>query len=354
MATKNPKRVFPTFKTKCLTKAQMITDFIEDHSSESISADEGLELKELRTALKVQFARMEENWDSSMLSVEDDIVFDEVEEIMTSTRAAVDKALAAAWNVLKKKSSGQNSNTGGPPSGESWKSTVKLPAFYTGEPEIWFSQSEARFRAGNVTTEVQKFNLVAAQLDESTAVLASDILKTVPQEDGTPYTKLKGRILEALSLSTNEKADKLIAMNGFGDKIPSQGLQAMLKLVPEGEAENPGFLFRRFFLLQLTADVRNSLAQTEHTASTVDSLRLLAKQADHYYHSTGARINAIAASGGSDVEEWGVDAVAGKVLCQFHKKFGHKAWTCLKNRGKRCDWTGKLATRPQGNANGRA
>ena len=107
----------------------MITDFIEDHSSESISADEGLELKELRTALKGQFARMEESWDSSMLSVENDIVFDEVEEIMTSTRAAVDKALAAAWNVLKKKSSGQNSNTGGPQSGESWKSTVKLPAF---------------------------------------------------------------------------------------------------------------------------------------------------------------------------------------------------------------------------------
>ena len=61
MSTKNPKRVFPSFKTKCLKKAQMITDFIEDHSSESISADEGLELKELRTALKVQFARMEES-----------------------------------------------------------------------------------------------------------------------------------------------------------------------------------------------------------------------------------------------------------------------------------------------------
>ena len=351
MAAKNPKRVFPSFKTNCLIKAQKIVDFIKVHSSGSISADGVLTLKKLRTALEDKFARMEENWDSSMLSIEDDIVFDEVEAMMTSTRGAVDEALTAAGNFLKK-CSGQNPNTGAPPSGESCRSTVKLPAFYTGEPEIWFSQVESRFRAGNVTTEEQKFNLVAAQLDESRAVLASDILQTVPQEDGTPYTKLKGRILEALSLSTNEKADKLLAMNGFGDKIPSQGLQAMLKLVSEGEAENPGFLFRRVFLLQLTADVRNNLAQTEHTSSTVDSLRLLAKQADHYYHSTGARINAIAASSGSDVEEWNVDAVAGKVLCQFHKKFGHKAWTCLKNRGKRCDLTGKLATRPQGNTNG--
>ena len=51
-------------------------------------------------------------------------------------------------------------------------------------------------------------------------------------------------------------------MNGFGDKIQSHGLQAMLKLVPE--AENPRFLFRWFFLLQLTPKIRNNLAQTEH------------------------------------------------------------------------------------------
>ena len=153
MAAKNPKRVFPSFKTNCLIKAQKIMDFIKDHSSGSISADNGLQLKKLRTALEDQFARMEENWDSTMLSVEDDIVFDEVEAIMTSTRAAVDKALTAAENFLKK-SSDQNPNTGAPPSGESWKSTVKLPTFYSGEPEIWFSQVEARFRSGNVTTEV--------------------------------------------------------------------------------------------------------------------------------------------------------------------------------------------------------
>ena len=60
--------------------------------------------------------------------------------------------------------------------------------------------------------------------------------------------KLKKKILEALSLSCNEKADKLLDLNSFGDKIPSQGLKAMLKLVPAGEAENPGFLFRRIFL----------------------------------------------------------------------------------------------------------
>ena len=76
----------------------------------------------------------------------------------------------------------------------------------------------------------------------------------------------------------NKKVEKLLDLNGFGDNIPSQGLQAMLILVPEVEAENPGFLFRQIFLRQLTPKVRNNLAQTEHTERPVGSLRQLAKQ----------------------------------------------------------------------------
>ena len=55
------------------------------------------------------------------------------------------------------------------------------------------------FRTKNVTTEVSKFNNVVAQLEAITAALASDIIKTNPREDNNPYTKLKKRILEALS-----------------------------------------------------------------------------------------------------------------------------------------------------------
>ncbi len=231
---------------------------------------------------------------------------------------------------------------------------MKLPTFWPAEPEIWFSQSEANFRSKDVTTEVDKFNNVVTHLDATTAALASDIIKAVPIEENEPYAKLKRRIMEALSLSCNEKADKLLDLNGFGDRIPSHGLQAMLKLVPEVEAEHPGFLFRRIFLRQLTPEVRNNLAQTEHTENTVGSLRLLAKQADKYYHSTGASINAVAASVGSDDRELGVDAVTGKVFCFIHTKYGSKARSCGKAKGARCDWVMKPSKRSQGNANGRA
>ena len=355
MSAKNPKSVIHGYKMHCYSKIRQIESLISGHENRQLTAEGLAELKGLNKALNEQFGRMEIGWETDRRNIEDESVLEELEKVMATTDNAVHEARVASRQFIEGKSV-QISETVASPAGATALpvNKVKLPAFWATECELWFLNVEASFRLVNITSEMSKFTQVVAQLDSTTAAFATDIIRADQKEEDQPYTKLKQRILEALSLSCNEKADKLLDLNGFGDKTPSQGLQAMLKLVPATEADNPGFLFRRIFLRQLTPDVRNNLAQTEHTASTVDSLRQLAKQADRYYHSTGARINAIAASGGSNAEELGVDAVDGKVLCQFHKKFGHKAWTCSKTKGKRCDWTGKLASRPQGNASGRA
>ena len=354
---KNPKIRLVSYRSHCTRKLNLIKTFIEGNK-EGPAPEDRQHFQGLVSDLKVQLDRLEAAWHEISGSITGDAaLFEELDNLVTDTGMTVEETMENCRRFLKKKPAppivGETTPTVAN-SGACGKTAVKLANFWPEEADLWFSRAEASFQIGNVTTEVSKFSNVVAHLDSSTAALAGDIVKTVPREDENPYTKLKTRILEALSLSTNEKADKLIAMSGFGDKIPSQGLQAMLKWVPEDEAEKPGFLFRRIFLLQLTPDVRNNLAQTEHTASTVDSLRLLAKQADHYYHSTGARINAVGASDGHSGEELEVDAIAGKVLCYNHKKFGAKAWQCKKSKGQRCDWTGKLAQKPQGNANGRA
>ena len=355
MSAKNPKPVIHGYKMNCYSKIKQIESLISDHENRQLTAEGLADLKGRNKALSEQFGRMEIGWETIRWNIEDEGVLEDLEKVVATTDNAVHEALVASRQFIEGKSI-QISETVASTAGATASpvTRVKLPAFWAAECELWFVKVEASFRTVNITSEMDKFNQVVAQFDSTTAAFATDIIRADQKEEDQPYTKLKQRILEVLSLSCNEKADKLLDLNGFGDKTPSQGLQAMLKLVPATEAQNPGFLFRRIFLRQLTPDVRNNLAQTEHTASTVDSLRQLAKQADRYYHSTGARINAIAASGGSDVEELSVDAVAEKVLCQFHKKFGHKAWTCSKNKGKRCDWTGKLASRPQGNASGRA
>ena len=83
-------------------------------------------------------------------------------------------------------------------------------------------------------------------LDEKTAEQAMDIIETPPAEN--PYTTLKNRLTKAYALSDSEKADRILDMGGLGDKTPSQALNSMLLLVPQGEAQNPGFLFRQIFL----------------------------------------------------------------------------------------------------------
>ena len=354
---KNPKIRLVSYRSHCTRKLNLIKTFIEGNK-EGPAPEDRQHFQGLVSDLKVQLDRLEAAWhEISGVVTGDAALFEELDNLVTDTGMTVEETMENCRRFLKKKPAPSMSSETPPTvasSGACGKTMVKLATFWPEEADLWFSRAEASFQVGNVTTEVSKFSNVVTHLDSSTAALAGDIIKTVPREDENPYTKLKTRILEALSLSTNEKADKLIAMSGFGDKIPSQGLQAMLKLVPEDEAEKPGFLFRRFFLLQLTADVRNSLAQTEHTASTVDSLRLLAKQADLYYHSTGARINAVGASAEFSSDELGVDAVTGRVLCQYHAKYGRSAKKCEKSKGIRCDWTPKPPKKPQGNANGRA
>ena len=352
MSAKNPESSIHGFKMNCSKKIKKIESFIGSHESGSLTSEELDELKELNQALKDQFGRMEVRWDT-MGDIDDEDVFKKLEKVVADTEKAVDGMLVVSKQFIK---GIQISETAASPTGATARpvTRVKLPAFWTEECDLWFSNVEATFRTVNVTTEVHKFNQVVAQLDATTAAFARNIIEAEQKEEDQPYTRLKSRILEVLSLSCNEKADKLLDLNGFGDKTPSQGLQAMLKLVPAEEAGNPGFLFRRIFLRQLTPDVRNNLAQTEHTASAVDSLRQLAKQADRYYHSTGARINAVGASAEFSSDELGVDAVTGRVLCQYHAKYGRSAKKCEKSKGIRCDWTPKPPKKPQGNANGRA
>ena len=124
--------------------------------------------------------------------------------------------------------------------------SVKLPPFWPEKTRLWFAQAEAQFEVKGITVEKTKYSYVVSMLDEKTAEQAMDIIETPPAEN--PYTTLKNRLTKAYALSDSEKADRILDMGGLGDKTPSQALNSMLLLVPQGEAQNPGFLFRQIFL----------------------------------------------------------------------------------------------------------
>ena len=236
---------------------------------------------------------------------------------------------------------------------------AKLPPFWPDKSEFWFAQAESQFHIKDITREVTKYHHVVAMLDTKSADLVYDIIRVPPREQDQPYTKLKARLTGALTLSNDERADRLLDMNGLGDRTPSQALQDMFKLVPDG-LEDPGFLFRRLFLRLLSPEVQAHLAQTAHTGTTPAQLRDLAKEADKYYRSTGARISAVSGSN-LDEEELEVDAINGRQWCFYHRVFGPKATRCKKTQGERCDWTKasekfwkKPPNRKSGNGQGRA
>ena len=201
--------------------------------------------------------------------------------------------------------------------------SVKLPPFWPDKAALWFAQAEAQFLLRGITADKTKFAHVMTMLDSSTAEYAMDLIRTPPDEDA--YGALKARLTGAYAISENERAERLLNMNGIGDKTPSQCLSSMLMLVPDGQ--EPGFLFRHLFLRQLSVEVRTQFAQSTKTGSKAEDLRGLASEADKYFVSVGATISSVSEASSID-ENPNVNAVSGRQLCFYHRKFGKNAKKC--------------------------
>ena len=166
-----------------------------------------------------------------------------------------------------------------------------MPPLWPEKAYFWFTIVEANFVTGRITDETTKFYHVVRQLDSETAGRLMDIIENPP--DTEPFKALKKRLLGSFELNDRERASRIIDWPGLGDRKPSQCLEDMIQIMPSATTDL-GILFKEHFLRLLSADVRSLLAQsTNMKASTVDSMRLLAKEADEYYETSGARVNAV-------------------------------------------------------------
>ena len=219
--------------------------------------------------------------------------------------------------------------------------SVKLPPFWPDKAALWFAQAESQFHLRNITVDKTKFAHVMTMLDSSTAEYVMDIIRNPPEDS---YEALKTRLTGAYAISEAERAERLLNMNGLGDKTPSQCLSKMLLLVPDNQAQSPGFLFRQLFLRQLPVEVRTQLAQSTKTGNTAEALRGLASEADKYFASAGARISSVSEASYTDEGlSPNVNAAVNRQLCFFHRRFGKNAKKCEQP----CTWvktTSRLPT----------
>jgi hypothetical protein len=146
---------------------------------------------------------------------------------------------------------------------------LKLPPFWTTQPEIWFAQCEAQFLLRNVTVDDTKFAYIISSLDSTSAAEVSDIILHPPRFD--KYDLLKNALIKAFGRTQEEKDAALLQIAGLGDRKPSALLRHMKSL-----NSDPATLFRALFLSQLPVEVRRVLA-----VNTTATIEILADEADH-------------------------------------------------------------------------
>ena len=129
------------------------------------------------------------------------------------------------------------------------KVSVKLPDFWTEDPDLWFLHAEAAFRNAQITQSKTKFDHIEQKLPQKIMVSVCSLL-------GNPLRGFKGK-----ACLLWQKVSKLIHHPGLGDRRPTTLMDTMLALLPEDE--KPGCLFLGLFLERLPVKMRDHLVSRE-------------------------------------------------------------------------------------------
>lgn len=195
--------------------------------------------------------------------------------------------------------------------------TVKLPKFWSTEPLLWFGQAESQFALRSITVDETKFHHVVAALDQETAKRVADIFIS-PPPIGTKFKVLKERLLSTFSLSSYQRAQRLLQVAPLGDRSPSELMSDMLALVAGHE---PCFLFKSIFMNHLPKEVRTHLIPILDSTTPRD----LALKADELILVERQALFAIS----TPTKGWSGSSVHGrKSWCRFHQRYGPKAYSC--------------------------
>ncbi|XP_075535236.1 uncharacterized protein LOC142570790 [Dermacentor variabilis] len=122
---------------------------------------------------------------------------------------------------------------------------VKLPPFWTGDPQLWFVQVESQFAARRITADSTKYQHVVGSLPPATASEVRGLLLTPPAENA--YQTLKETLIRRVTPTEPERLLQLLREAELGDRRPSQLLHHMQQLAGDATASD-GRLLQELFL----------------------------------------------------------------------------------------------------------
>lgn len=153
--------------------------------------------------------------------------------------------------------------------------SLKLPTFWTAQPEVWFAQAEAQFNLRGITADDTKYYYVLAALDQETATRILDLISQPPADN--KYEAQKTRLSDTFGLDKRERASRLLHFRPLGDSKPSALMDKMLALLGD---HPPCLLFEQLYLERLPEDIHIQLVDAK-----IEDHRQLAKRANTLWSS---------------------------------------------------------------------
>lgn len=143
---------------------------------------------------------------------------------------------------------------------------LKLPAFWTQDPELWFVTIEAQFSTKGIVADQTKYEYLVASLSPATAAEVRDVLLAPPANDR--YQKLKESIVARTTSSQQKRLQLLLTAEELGDRTPSQLLRHMQQLVGQNTAVVGDDLMKQLFIQRLPQSVQAIIASQDRLTVT--------------------------------------------------------------------------------------
>ncbi|XP_020298614.1 uncharacterized protein LOC109862862 [Pseudomyrmex gracilis] len=157
--------------------------------------------------------------------------------------------------------------------GISSRATMRIPAFWPEDPEIWFAQVESQFALCGVKEDEAKYAYVLSKLEPKQAREVKDVITQPPT--GSKYPTVKKALIQRLTDSQENRIRQLLEQEELGDRRPSQFLRHLKTLAGTTVSDK---LLRTLWLGRLPPQVQAILATRAE-----DDIDSVAEQADRIH-----------------------------------------------------------------------